>query len=269
MGLLDVLNGIQNGPRGAPQPTPGGGGGGGMSPMTMAILGLLAYKAVKGLSGGQPAPAGAGRPVSPPPGGTVAAGAPGGGGLGDLLGGLFGGAPGGARPGAGPGAAPGGLGDLLGGLFGGAPSGARPDAGPGSPPGGLGDLLGGLFGGAPGGARPGAGPGSPPGGLGGLLGGAAAGGLLSGGLASIIKDLQNSGQGTAASSWVGTGPNHEINPDDLGAALGKDTLDTLTRQTGMRRDDLLEGLSQYLPGVVDHLTPNGRLPTEHEAARMV
>jgi len=248
MGILDVLNGMQNGPRGAPQPPQPGKSSGGMSPMTMAILGMLAYKAVKSLSGGaQPTPAGTGapRPTAPPPGGTVTASAPGSGGLGDLLGGLFGGAPGGGKPGTAPAAMPGGLGDILGGLFGGAP------------------------GGAPGGARPGATQASLPGGLGGLLGGAAAGGVLSGGLANIIKDLQNSGQGKTAASWVGTGPNQEIDPDDLGAALGKDSLDAITRQTGMSRDDLLEGLSQYLPGVIDHLTPNGRLPTEHEASRMV
>ena len=45
MGLLDVLNGMQNGPRGPS--TPSAQSGGGMSPMTMAILALLAYKAVK------------------------------------------------------------------------------------------------------------------------------------------------------------------------------------------------------------------------------
>ena len=53
MGLLDVLNGMQNGPRG--EKTPGSGG---MSPITMAILGLLAYKAIKNLGGSGAAPAG-------------------------------------------------------------------------------------------------------------------------------------------------------------------------------------------------------------------
>ena len=75
MGLLDVLNGMQNGPGG--QRAPGSGaGGGGMSPMTMALLGLLAYKAFKSsgglgsvLGGSQPAPAGAGRTSAPPSGG--------------------------------------------------------------------------------------------------------------------------------------------------------------------------------------------------------
>ena len=52
MGLLDVLNGMQNGPRGPSNPSAQSGGG--MSPMTMAILGLLAWKAVKHLTAGQP-----------------------------------------------------------------------------------------------------------------------------------------------------------------------------------------------------------------------
>jgi uncharacterized protein YidB (DUF937 family) len=64
MGLLDVLTGMRNGPRGF-------GGGGGMSPITMALLGLLAYKAVKGFGASQPRS------------GTATPSA--GGGLGDLL----------------------------------------------------------------------------------------------------------------------------------------------------------------------------------------
>lgn len=108
-----------------------------------------------------------------------------------------------------------------------------------------------------------------PGGLGGLLGGAAAGSVLSGGLDNLIKGFEERGHGRAAQSWVGTGPNQEIAPNDLAGALGSDTLDALSRQTGMGRDDLLSGLRQYLPAFVDELTPHGRLPTEEEASRMV
>ena len=59
MGLLDVINGMQNGPRGQPAP---GKSNDGMSIMTKAILALLAYKAVKHLGGDQPGahPAGSG-----------------------------------------------------------------------------------------------------------------------------------------------------------------------------------------------------------------
>jgi uncharacterized protein YidB (DUF937 family) len=203
MGLRDVLIGIQNGPRGARQPSSSGGSGG-ISPLILALLGLLAYKAFKG-RGGQTSAA--------PEQGTSRAP---GGGLGDILGDLFG-----SRAGGGPAQWGGSLNDLL------------------------------------------------PGGLGGLLGGAAAGSVLSGGLGNLVRDLQSSGHGDVADSWVQPGPNRQIAPNDLEHALGVDTLDALSRQTGMDRDDLLEGLSQHLPEVVDQLTPQGRLPTEDEASRMV
>jgi uncharacterized protein YidB (DUF937 family) len=105
--------------------------------------------------------------------------------------------------------------------------------------------------------------------LGGILGGAAAGTVLNGGLGGLLKQLQESGQGDAARSWVGSGPNNTISQGDLASALGTDTLDELSEQTGMNRGDLLSGLSQHLPRFVDQLTPDGRLPTEEEAHRMV
>ena len=148
----------------------------------------------------------------------------------------------------------------------------------GNPGGGIGDILGGLLGGKPMGAPattpPGAKSGGSlqdllPGGLGGLLGGAAAGSVLSGGLGKLIKELQDSGHGRVAQSWVGSGENHEIAPHHLADALGSDTIDALSRQTGLDRDDLLAGLSQHLPDLIDQLTPHGRLPSEEEAHRMV
>ncbi len=108
MGLLDVLNGMQNGPHGQSDPNAKGG----MSPMTMAILALLAYKAVKHVSGGQP-----GTPAGPKtlPGTTTASA---GGGLGGMLGDLMkspiGSALGGVLAGGAAGSVlSGGLGDLL------------------------------------------------------------------------------------------------------------------------------------------------------------
>ena len=192
MGLLDVLNGMQNGPRGPSTPSAPGSSSG-MSPLTMAILGLLAFKAVKHLTASQPGAA------APPPT-PIPAPAPSGGGM---------------------------------------------AGGPGSG-GGLGDVL--------------KGP------LGGLLGGAAAGSVISGGLGDLLKQLQQGGHGETANSWVGGGPNKAISPGDLANALGADQIDSLASQSGMSRDDLLNGLSQYLPKVVDHLTPDGRLPTDDEVS---
>ena len=128
----------------------------------------------------------------------------------------------------------------------------------------------------PGSAGAGAGNGGPGnlgdllrGTLGGVLGGAAAGTVLNGGLGGLLKQFQENGQGDVAHSWVGTGPNKTISEGDLASALGGDTLNTLSQQTGMGRDDLLEGLRQYLPRFVDQLTPDGRVPNEDEAQRLL
>ncbi len=147
---------------------------------------------------------------------------------------------------------------------------AGPDSGP-MPAGGggLGGILGGLFGGGTSTAAPSGGiQDMLPGGLGGLFGGAAAGSVLSNGLGNLLKGFEESGHGNIARSWVGSGENRQIAPNDLANALGSDTVDALSRQTGMGRDQLLSHLSQLLPGFVDQLTPNGRLPTEEEASRM-
>lgn len=193
MGLLDVLNGMQNGPRGPSTPSSQSSSSGGMSPMTMALVGLLAWKAFKHMSGNQsgsaPQPSPAPTPTHLPP--PVNAGA--GGGLGDLL----------------------------------------------------------------------------KGGLGGLLAGGAAGSVLSGGLGDLLNQLQHSGHGDTANTWVGKGENKAIAPGDLANALGADQIESLSAQSGLSRDELLSGLSQYLPQVVDHLTPDGRLPTEQEIAGRV
>src|SRR5260221_14404539 len=112
MGLLDILNGMQGGPRGQTDPNAKGR----MSPITMAILALLAYKGIKQISGGQQAPQ--------LPGGNNNIGASAsGGGLGDILGGLLGGGSSGGGPGGG--ALSGGLGGLANGGPGGAPPGGR------------------------------------------------------------------------------------------------------------------------------------------------
>lgn len=198
MGLLDVLNGMQNGPRGpsAPSTPSDSSKSGGMSPITMAIMALLAWKAVKHFTGGQP---GTGTPESKP------AQAP------QLPGNVTASLPGGATSG------------------------------------GLGDLL--------------------KGGLGGLLAGGAAGSVLSGGLGDLLNQLQQKGQGDTANSWVGNGPNKQISPGDLANALGADQINALTSQSGLSRDELLQGLSQYLPDAINHLTPDGRVPSGDELHR--
>jgi uncharacterized protein YidB (DUF937 family) len=183
MGLLDILNGMQNGPRGQATPAPAGSGG--MSPIAMALLGLVAYKAIKHLSPDQPNTVPANR-------GTTTAAGPSGGSLGGMLG---------------------------------------------------------------------------P--LGGLLAGGAAGSVLSGGLNDLLKQFQQGGQSDVVQSWIGSGPNKSISPDVLSKVLTPDQLRTLGAHTGMSRDELIATLSEQLPELVNQLTPNGRIPTEREASRLI
>ncbi|AWN53591.1 YidB family protein [Methylobacterium sp. 17Sr1-1] len=85
-----------------------------------------------------------------------------------------------------------------------------------------------------------------------------------GGLDQLIDRFRRGGLGEMIESWIGPGHNRPIQPQQLAQALGPDTVETLSRQTGMDRNDLLAQLAQVLPGVIDGLTPQGRRPNHDE-----
>jgi uncharacterized protein YidB (DUF937 family) len=114
-------------------------------------------------------------------------------------------------------------------------------------------LLGKLFGGSSAAPAPAPQQSAAPGG----------GGLL-GGLSGLVQKFQNSGHGDVVNSWVGPGANAPIQPAQVGSALGQQTISDLARQSGLSEQELLAQLAQALPGIVNRLTPNGRLPTQSE-----
>jgi uncharacterized protein YidB (DUF937 family) len=89
------------------------------------------------------------------------------------------------------------------------------------------------------------------------------GGLL-GGLDGLLEKLKTAGHGEKADSWVGTGENKPIQPDELGNALGPQTLKDIAAKAGISEEELLRQLSVALPGLVDKLTPNGNLPKKEQ-----
>jgi len=103
--------------------------------------------------------------------------------------------------------------------------------------------------------------------LGRSLGSASAGGILNGGLGELLDRFTQSGQGETAESWIKTGPNKPVTPPQLEQAIGPEVLDTLSKQTGLSREELLARLSRELPNAVDKYTPQGRLPTETDFSR--
>ncbi|HYC25012.1 MAG TPA: YidB family protein [Roseiarcus sp.] len=95
---------------------------------------------------------------------------------------------------------------------------------------------------------------------------APSGGLLSG-LNDLVQKFQDAGHGDVVKSWVGSGPNQPVQPSQVGAALGQQTISDLAKKAGLNEQDLLNQLAQTLPGLIDRLSPNGRLPTAAELAQ--
>ena len=81
-----------------------------------------------------------------------------------------------------------------------------------------------------------------------------------GGIDGLVNKLQQSGLGDIAASWVGTGENKSINPDQLANVLGKDQIAALAQQAGIPESQGASVLSQVLPAMVDKLTPDGKVP---------
>jgi uncharacterized protein YidB (DUF937 family) len=117
------------------------------------------------------------------------------------------------------------------------------------------------YGGAPasGGSPPGASAGTL-GSLGAMLAGTSIGELLSSGLKDLVEGLNSSGKGEIADSWVKTGPNKPISPQELERAISPEIWATLSKHTGLSRQELLSRLSRDLPDAVDRYTPEGRIP---------
>jgi uncharacterized protein YidB (DUF937 family) len=103
-----------------------------------------------------------------------------------------------------------------------------------------------------------------------LGGSAASGALISevismlqnrpGGLGGLLQSFQQGGLGHIFQSWIGTGQNLPVSPDQLQGALGADWIAKIAQATGLPANEVSQHLSTLLPQIVDHLTPNGQIP---------
>jgi uncharacterized protein YidB (DUF937 family) len=105
--------------------------------------------------------------------------------------------------------------------------------------------------------------------LDGLLGGIVGAGMVSvvnniierhGGLQGVVSEFEKNGLGATVKSWVDTGPNQPISPDEVHKALGPDLLQQLSEKSGLSVQDLAQRLSHVLPQAVETLTSNGAIP---------
>ena len=101
--------------------------------------------------------------------------------------------------------------------------------------------------------------------LGGVIGGEMATMVNSfiqqhGGVQGIVAQLEKQGLGPTVQSWVGTGANQPISPDQVHQAFGGGTLAQLAAKVGMNPQELTQKLSQVLPQAVDGMAPGGTMP---------
>jgi uncharacterized protein YidB (DUF937 family) len=88
-------------------------------------------------------------------------------------------------------------------------------------------------------------------------GGAVEGAAAGGGLSALLARFENAGLGHLVQSWVGSGDNQPVTPEQLHSALGEEHVQTMAAQSGLTPHELLQQLSQCLPQLIDRMTPNG------------
>ena len=82
-----------------------------------------------------------------------------------------------------------------------------------------------------------------------------------GGFSGLLQTFHEKGLGGVASSWVGTGENQTISADQIQGVIGEDRIKQFAAKVGIPPDQASAKLAEYLPQVVDKLTPNGQVPS--------
>jgi uncharacterized protein YidB (DUF937 family) len=82
-----------------------------------------------------------------------------------------------------------------------------------------------------------------------------------GGLNGMVQEFHNKGLGPTIKSWVGTGDNQPITPEQLNKVVGSDLMAQFAAKVGMTPEQLASKLSTVLPQAIDKMTPNGTIPT--------
>ena len=80
-----------------------------------------------------------------------------------------------------------------------------------------------------------------------------------GGLEGVVGKFRNAGMGAQADSWVGTGENMGISPDQLQQVFGSSTLGDIAAKLGVSQEQAGSSMSQILPELINHLTPQGEI----------
>ncbi len=89
-----------------------------------------------------------------------------------------------------------------------------------------------------------------------------------GGLNGLVQSFHQNGLGSLVNSWVGTGQNLPATSDQVQQVLGSDRIQALAQQIGVDPNTASSMVSQFLPMIVDKLTPNGTMPEHSNLLQM-
>jgi len=81
-----------------------------------------------------------------------------------------------------------------------------------------------------------------------------------GGLPGLLSAFQQQGLGGVVNSWIGTGANEPVAPQQVQNVVGDSQIEDVAAKLGISKDDASAKIAQLLPGIIDHLTPNGQVP---------
>jgi uncharacterized protein YidB (DUF937 family) len=87
-----------------------------------------------------------------------------------------------------------------------------------------------------------------------------------GGVGAVLERFRTKGFGQKAQSWVSTGANDALSPEEIDEVVGGDELSRLARQLGVSEQEVSQGLAEIMPEMVDQLSPDGQLPPEADDA---
>ena len=85
-----------------------------------------------------------------------------------------------------------------------------------------------------------------------------------GGLDNVLGKFREAGMGAQADSWVSTGQNMNISPNQLEQVLGSGALSDIAAKLGMSQDQAGSAMSQVLPELINQLTPQGQVTPDSE-----
>lgn len=83
-----------------------------------------------------------------------------------------------------------------------------------------------------------------------------------GGLGGLVSEFERGGLGGVVASWVGTGANLPISPDQLQSVLGSEKLQSIAAALGISHQEASSQMAELLPQIVDKLTPAGAVPDQ-------